>query len=229
MLPHQTPFPTAWLSIELGDYRPESEPSTYSFFAYEDLPPLSESELGQDFAWLKEGPLYGAGYGTIDLASQIERLLIAATQKQLTLPAEFVHLMQSPDLPNRIRSCTDCFFKLSNEIVASPAREGGYLIHFLSDSQGCLFWYLYLTPTGEHCIVVSGELFDTEGLLSDEDDEDIEDSVDSYTEGSIGFCAPSFAEFIYRYWIENEIWFALFLDDTPLTQRQKDYVAHYQK
>jgi len=33
------------------------------------------------------------------------------------------------------------------------------------------------------------------------------------------YCAPSFSEFLYRFWIENEIWFALEDDASrrPLT------------
>jgi hypothetical protein len=38
--------------------------------------------------------------------------------------------------------------------------------------------------------------------------------------------AESFNEFIYRFWIENEIWFAL-NDGKPLTDEQRRYAEHY--
>ncbi len=225
MLPNQTPFPAAWLSIELEGYRDHSEPMTYSQFSYENLPPLSTKLFRGDFEWLKQSEPPEEDVEMVDLRPQIERLLTTAAQIQLALPNEFVRFMNSPDLPNRIRSCTDCFFDLSDEVVESYAGEGGYLIRFLSDSQGCLFWYLYLTKTGEHCVVVSDKLFGSEGDLL-YDDEEIEDSDE---ESYIFFCAQSFEEFIYRFWIENEIWFALSYDDEPLTQEQQNYVEHYKK
>ncbi len=225
MLPNQTPFPTAWLSTELEGYRDHSEPTTYSQFSYENLPPLPTELFRGDFEWLKESQPQEADDETVDLHSQLERLLTTASQIKLTLPEEFVRFMKSPDLPKHIRSCTDCFFDLSDEIVETPASEGGYLIHFLSDSQGCLFWYLYLTKTGEHCVVVSDKLFGIEGEFL-RDGEEIEDSDE---ESYIFFCARSFEEFIYRFWIENEIWFALSYDDEPLKEDQQNYVEHYKR
>jgi hypothetical protein len=225
MLPNQTPFPPAWLSIELEGYRNHPELTTYSSFSYENLPPLPTDLFRGDFEWLKESKQHGAEDESVDLSSQVEQLLMTTSQIQLILPDEFVRFMKSPNLPNRIRSCTDCFFELSNEIVKSPTNEGGYLIRFLSDSQGCLFWYLYLIKTGEHCIVVSDKMLGTEGELL-YDDVVTEDSDE---ESYICFCARSFEEFIYRFWIENEIWYALSYDEEPLTQEQEDYVVHYKK
>ena len=39
-------------------------------------------------------------------------------------------------------------------------------------------------------------------------------------------CADSFSEFVYRFWIENEIWFAL-NERRGLTPEQERYVGHY--
>ena len=43
------------------------------------------------------------------------------------------------------------------------------------------------------------------------------------------YCAPSFSEFLYRFWIENEIWFALRVEckSRSLNTLELDYVAHY--
>ena len=40
-------------------------------------------------------------------------------------------------------------------------------------------------------------------------------------------CAASFSDFIYRLWIENEIWFRLQLESRPLTEEQERYVGFY--
>ena len=225
MLPNQTTFETAWLSIQLEGYRDEPEHTTYSWFSYEDLPPLLIELFDGNFEWLKKSELQDADGEATDLSIEVKQIRATASQIHLPLPNEFVRFMKSPDLLNRIRSCTDCFFNLPNQIIESPANDGGHLIRFLSDSQGCLFWYLYLTKNGEHCVVASGNLIRDEEDF-DEDDEEIEDLNES---SRIVFCSPSFEEFIYRFWIENEIWYALSYDDEPLTQEEQNYVAHYKK
>jgi hypothetical protein len=40
-------------------------------------------------------------------------------------------------------------------------------------------------------------------------------------------CADTFLEFIWRFWIENEIWFVLSVDKQPLTPAQDKYIRHY--
>jgi len=39
------------------------------------------------------------------------------------------------------------------------------------------------------------------------------------------FCAPSFEAFLYRFWLENSLWFAL-SDNQSLTDEQQRYVSH---
>jgi len=43
------------------------------------------------------------------------------------------------------------------------------------------------------------------------------------------FCAPSFKEFVYRFWLENEIWFTLIDKDRSLTSTEQSYLKHYSK
>ncbi|HLJ81338.1 MAG TPA: hypothetical protein VKT52_07635, partial [Ktedonobacterales bacterium] len=51
----------------------------------------------------------------------------------------------------------------------------------------------------------------------------------------IRVCAPSFATFIYRFWLENTVAFKLPsyggspLDDTPLTDVERRYLEHYEQ
>lgn len=101
--------------------------------------------------------------------------------------------------------------------VAGP--EKGWLIHFLSDQQWCLHWSLYLSAAGEECVVCTEEAY---GF--DDNDED-GSPLDLVKEGA-AYCASSFSEFLYRFWIENEIYFKL-NDKVPLTAKQKAYAGHY--
>lgn len=194
MCPNQTPFPAAWLSIEIKGYREQPQLlRTYHSFSFENLPPLPSELFGGDFEWLKKSELQPFDVEeTADLNSQIERLSASAAKLQLRLPNEFTRFMKSPDLPHRIRSCTGCFFELPEEIIESPAGANGYLIRFLSDSQGCLFWYLYLNGVGESCVVASYELFGSKAdfeLFGKEEN-------DAGDESDIFFCAASFEAFM---------------------------------
>lgn len=49
--------------------------------------------------------------------------------------------------------------------------------------------------------------------------------VDLVTEG-LYLCAPGFPEFIYRYWLENELWFSLTQGKAPLAGAQARYAEH---
>jgi hypothetical protein len=54
------------------------------------------------------------------------------------------------------------------------------------------------------------------------------DQVDLQAQG-FACCARSFSEFLYRFWIENEIWYSITHDEgrRPLTDLQRAYVNHY--
>ncbi|MEM7371988.1 MAG: hypothetical protein AAF587_25455 [Bacteroidota bacterium] len=43
------------------------------------------------------------------------------------------------------------------------------------------------------------------------------------------YCAPSFEEFIYRFWIENEIWFKTIWDKVELSQEEQQYANFFKK
>ena len=101
----------------------------------------------------------------------------------------------------------------------------GWLIHFLSDQQWVLHWLLFVGTDGSEAVLV------TESPLGFED-ERASTSVDEATLDG-GVCASSFSEFLYRFWIENEIWFRVVEPDgdeppeSPLSDEQRAYAAHY--
>lgn len=218
----ETPFSTGWASIELQGYREHPEPATYSLFDYKSLPPVPTELFNGDFDWLSAPRRQPAESSQADYDSELDLISSLASEIGFELPESFVTFMGSRELQSRIRSCTDCHFKLLDCIVEYPSGTNNYLIPFLFDSQGMLYWYLYVTQDSKHCVVVSDELL---GLRSENDQNE-----DSYEEeGMLFFCAPTFEEFLYRFWIENEIWFALSYEKTKLTKEQQAYVDHYKK
>jgi hypothetical protein len=224
--PH-TPFEPGWWSFDLGRYRPCD--GTYCLFPYESLPPIPAPD--ETLSWL--APL-GA---PIDRQMEVHRnppaargklepIVTAAAELGLTLPDAFVRLMAAPDLQDRIPSCTACTFELGDRIIPCPGSAGGYIVRFLRDQQDCVMWYLYLTPAGEHCVLAFPG--------------DLESFVDAAAAGQavdlaavirhIWVCAPSFAAFIYRFWLENTIWFKLGGDEkAPLTAAERRYLEHYEQ
>lgn len=107
---------------------------------------------------------------------------------------------------------------LCPEAIQSPI-GGGYLVRFLADSQGCLFWYLYLTADGsDHAVVASPGFYGTEAEEWQEEPPD---------PGEIAFSAESFEGFMCRFWLENEIWFAGY-EETPISDACHQYIERYQ-
>lgn len=131
------------------------------------------------------------------------------------MPAEFLHVVRDPALRRHLRSATDCYFDLGDHVVEVP---GGRVVHFLSDSQWIRHWLLF-AGTGEQAVLTTE--FPAGFELTPEDRE-VYPGKPAYE-----ICADTFLEFHWRFWIENEIWFALARDGHPLTPGQRRYVNHY--
>jgi len=219
------PFQQAWLSFDLGTYRPCN--GTYCYYNYEELPPLDTKLFQGTFDWLPNLSQHLrqrlAVYQQIDentLNENLQSLLLACRAKNIQLPPEFIVLMNEYELQQQIPSCTACYFDLSTDIIPSPLpNDDAYLIRFLNDQQDVLLWYLYLKPTGEHCVVVSPICFDDQEYTQTLPKETIL--------ANTFYCAASFEAFIYRFWLENTIWFDL--ESNELSEVSKQYVTHYQK
>jgi hypothetical protein len=104
----------------------------------------------------------------------------------------------------------------------------GHLVHFLSDSQFCAHWYLHVLSTGHAAVLVSEDpyCFLVENADWIENPACRSEQVDI---AALDFrlCATSFSEFLFRFWIENEIWYAIHVDEhrRPLTSLEIDYLA----
>jgi hypothetical protein len=218
---------TGWWSCDLAHYRPQPTPQTYSLFAYEELPPIT-SNLDDHFGWLrsqsvKKSSLFEGGYSNGE-KPDLSKVSVIASQIGLDLPVPFVTFINSPELHRRIRSCTDCYLEVGDLAVETIGSVKGYLIHFLSDSQWIWHWYLFIDFQGNHCVMTSPKPL---GFDFDENFERPGISEIDVQGIDIWYCASSFTEFIYRFWIENEIWFALKSDKRPLTTLEKLYVEFY--
>lgn len=203
----KSPFPPGWWSFDLGDYRPCD--STYELYPYEALPPLDEALFRGDFGWLapaKARRKAGA-----------PKVLAAAAQLGLTLPPAFVRFMSEPALQAAVPSCTACEWDPSVAPVPCSVVPGAYLIRFLRDQQDCLFWYLHLLPDGDVHVLCSPIPFDHPELSL----------TSEVILANTWYCAPHFEHFVYRFWIENELWDKLGGSSPILSSAEAAYVGHY--
>lgn len=149
----ETHFPTGWWGQGLDDVR--LDVGTYGRYRHRDLPPLPFATHG-DFGWLICQPPRNdhiAREKSVENDAAFTALLDDAARRGLSLPSEFMVFFHSADLQHRVRSCTDCFLDLSATFVPSPLADG-FLLRFLADSQGCIFWYLYQRAgSPDHCVV----------------------------------------------------------------------------
>jgi hypothetical protein len=204
------PFKTGWVSFDLGDQRPCDR--TYCVYADDDLPPLPAVQHTGELQWLTPlapdldqrmqpyRPERDAGEG----AGALQRLATAARQAGLELPPAFLRLMGSAPLQGRIPSCTGCYFELGERLLPCPGSEEDRMVCFLIDQQAVVTSPVYLEE------FAGDELAQAQAEFSD-------DAV---------VCAQSFEEFLYRFWLENTIWFALH-DGKPLTDEQRRYLDFY--
>ena len=187
---------------------------TYGRYSYQSLPhPL---KLHGDLGWLAdEDEIQGSIADELasENAAAVPKLLDECARLELDLPSSFRKLITSRDMPARIRSITDCMM----DIAASPYRAEGYwLIRFLSDSQGCVFWYLALDESSEY-VIASNEYFAPPAEQWQDADRSFEPPV---------IVADCFEEFVWRFWIENEIRFADYYNE-PLSSACQRYVDEY--
>jgi hypothetical protein len=217
---------TGWWSFPLPGYRDQPEPTTYSLFSYEQLPQIeAPGHAGWD--WLASHPpqrewsLSANSYPDGSRAD-LSRLRSLIGQVPFALPLEFVTFFEAPSLHSRIRSCTACMLELSDFPVCTTAPPDGVIVQFLVDQQGVLRWYLFADPQGNQAVLASGEAYG----LNYGPDETPRTEVNLFIE-DFWLCAPSFSEFIYRFWLENEVWFALAEGRQPTTPQQRDYLNHY--
>lgn len=220
MRAEHAPFPRGWPGIALnglGFDALRGDRGTYGLYDFDALPGLPEAS--DEFVWLAEAADAPDWAIRADDADCIPAALARLRSGDLALPDSFVGFFASAALQDKIRSTTGCFLDLS---PAAARIEQGHLIRFLSDHQGCWFWYLFLAPGGEHAVVASPGFYGAP-------EEDWGGPEPDPRE--IVFCAQSFSVFLRRFWLENEIAFARCLERRmqPLPPAAEAYVAAYRE
>jgi hypothetical protein len=225
-------LPRRWPSIDLPGYRAHlTDYATYSAFEYASLPPI-ERELDEELGWLRSERPVEESLAASDphdpqpsrkaTTKELEALLGG---RKLELPRSFQTFVASPEPRSRVRSCTACYLDLGDFPVR--VASDGWLVHFLSDQQWALHWLLFTGADGSEAVVVT-EL--PAGFEADDDSPRAFPAGLDPASTEAAVCAESFSEFLYRFWIENEIWFALAGEGTnarPLTDEQARYAEHY--
>jgi len=224
-------LPAHWLNVPLPGVRQGPGHHTYESWRLSELPPIP-LELDDACDWLaahgKVHPFGGLDRYESDLAPAFAEEL--ARRAGVPLPPSFRRFMCAPELQARVRSPTDCYLDPGERVVETVGALPGHLIHFLSDSQSCAHWYLHVVPDGRSAVLGSPDLF----CLRIENSHWIENPAcrrERIDLAGLTFAcrAPSFSEFLYRFWIENEIWFVLTdkVNPRPLNELELAYVSHY--
>jgi hypothetical protein len=224
-------LPHRWVHIQLPGYRQLPEHHTYESSRLTDLPPIP-IRLDNECEWLRSYGQVHAHGGLNQYERDIQPSLVVQLEQraQIELPKSLRLFMTDPDLQSRVRSCTDCYLDPAERIVETISSIPGQLVHFLSDSQSCSHWYLHILPEGDSAVLASPDLYGLKVENSDwiENPSCRLERID-LSRLEFAYCAPSFSEFLYRFWIENEIWFALAdkRKPRPFNALELDYVEHY--
>ena len=186
------------------------EATTYTTRSLDDLPPLSDLPLDGTFGWLPNPEMaldwaIGGSPGQTQFdPKSVDWLERVADATGISLPQPLIGFLRS-EKRNWFRSVTGCWLELPTRLVNVPGKDA-VAIRFLNDQQGVQFWYATVAPSGEEQGVVASD--------------DLFDAPEPWLEGGIAetyVCAPSFEAFMFRFWIENEIWFRT-QDHQPLTR-----------
>jgi hypothetical protein len=215
-----------WWSIALLGYHDHPHPTTYSLFDYDNLPPIEiPDKAGWD--WLaiqprhEEWSLADNCYpdGSKPDLSHFRKIIAQSPYK---LPEQFINFIETPSLHERIRSATACMLELSDYLVSTSTPPYGIILQFLVDQQGCMRWHLFADVYGNQAVLVSWKAYG----INNNSEEPPRDRIDLLNE-DVWYCAPNFTEFMFRYWLENEIFFTLINNPQKLNDFQREYLRYY--
>lgn len=220
-----------WHSIALEDIRPHPEGGTYSLFSYNALPPLPDIFNGH-FDWLKDSALEAEIEGESEKLwnNSMKQLEIEANKLKIDLPEAFVSFLKNGKFRQCVEdiSVTACYFEITNGIIKIPNAEDEYLIHFLSDQQYCLLWYLFIKNNKVIGVVTSDYLYEKDGSC-EAYDEDGEAETKIFEYADLVLQSDSFERFMYRFWFENMLWLDFKDHPTVLNEEQRRYLSFYKR
>lgn len=206
----ESPFKRAWWSFDLGKYRRCS--GTYQIYPHDSVPPLDESLFTGEFTWLTPSPRETRP------AADMKALAAAAAKANVDLPPALVRFMSDPALRAAVPSCTACEWHASAAPIPCRIVPGAFTVRFLRDQQDCLFWYLHLLPDGDAHVLCSPIPFDSPNLKVTREQ----------ILANTWWVAPHLEHFVYRFWLENELWYRLNSSaDRSMSPAQQAYLDHY--
>ncbi len=231
-------FPRAWKTAGHCDILWNTTFGTYHTVPFEYLPKLGSAT--DDFAWLDDvnEELRAIIATTSTLGSDcneianLETVIARIKKSGLKLPDPFLRFMKDSSLQRKVPSCTACYLSLSENAIPVPGSENHFLLRFLNDSQSCVLWYLLMGQDGTARVVQSHYFFDREifdGMeyaVESETEDLLVKYEDSFKEAFI--CADTFTEFLYRFWIENTVWYSAH-KHLKLTPLQEEYLSQITK
>ena len=237
---NQPSFQEGWWSFDLGKYR--GCDGTYCYYESNTLPPLDKAaDWLESLAWLpkldaardNQMQLYRNEHnkrGNLEaIKADVERLNMDFNgEVGVRLPPPFVTLMGDPDLQNQIPSCTACTFGLSPSVMKYPGAQGGSIVRFLTDQQDVLIWYLHLAADGTDRVLVTP--IPMEEMVGKANNGTLTEDERQAIQRNTWKCGDSFASFIYRWWLENTLWFKVSEsnDESKLTEDERKYCQYYE-
>src|SRR5262245_6313595 len=214
---NSTAYWPLWFGFGLGDLRRFD--SINVGFQYSSLPCVPSDWVAGFEYWLAR---MADGIVPVDVNADDPRALAWALYDQqwqvaipclsievrdfgLTLPDHFIAFISDNRHFRLSQSPMGGSYYPPGRIEPAPQCPEAGLVRFFSDSS--MYSYLFLTPEGDECVVVSSACL---GGVRDEHGEysDVED-LDTASKASFWFCAPSFAEFVVRTWIEQMAWYSI--------------------
>lgn len=210
-------MPRSWVSIHVPGTAVDNATGTYVDYDANRIPQVPGWVAELD--WLTEAPRHAGDYMGQPCSWAVRDLSLQAASELVdsaTLPEDFESFVQR-GLRDRLRSATDCYFDLGDFTVAV---DGGQLLHIVSDSQWVYHWLLFVGADGSSAVL--GTQFPA-GFVIDSDEQEFWQNEDwRYV-----LVADSFAEFAWRWWMDNEAFYTAKVDQIALTAAQQRYIDAY--
>ncbi|PRY46118.1 hypothetical protein [Umezawaea tangerina] len=214
-------FPAVWAASALGEHRPCED--TYGRFPYSGVPSLDHLAFTGAFEWFGD-----LGEPVDDkFTAALREVERAAAAAGVPLPADFLTYQSRSRIRVALDGVSCCWGDLS-DLMPSPFEPGAHLLRFLRDQQDCVIWYLYLRPGQDAFVVHSHELaYHLDHPFEDDSWEPLPELSAEELAAEVSWCAPSFEQFAYRFWIENRLHEVLTDGGRDLEPAERDYLDRY--
>ncbi|TCC46841.1 hypothetical protein E0H75_27780 [Kribbella capetownensis] len=212
-------LPREWVTIQVPGTSSQTMLVTYVGYPVDQLPAAPVDVAGLE--WLKHAPRHPDGdlgsafeHAARDISSQAVADLLGDLA---AVPNDFAQFLEDAGLRDRLRSATNSYFDLGDSVAAV---DGGRLLHLISDSQWTFHWLLYLGDDGSSAIV--GTSFPAGFALDPDETQFWQDHGWGYI-----LVAGSFAEFLWRWWMDNEIFYRVVVEKVDMSADERAYVEQY--